>query len=528
VRGTIAHVLLLATLASSAAAAERAAMQGAGFAKAEEALLAASADGSATGVKALADFYAAHQLWPEALAALARLEMQDAAAEALAAEAHYRLGRFGRVAALTSEAAPVRAFRAMALARRGSFTQAATTFMHAAPPKGFEVDYFLCLAEALIETGDVRGAGEALDRASDFVSANAEQSRRRFLRAKILRANGDESGARSEVRRAAASTPDDWSMRAKLALADNSKDLESLSLAWRSAAFDRNLLMRMAEEGVRSGDLQRALGAYAQVTARFPDSDAALEAQLRAGKVMELLFESADLTPADAARLFFEHVAFAPPGREGDALIRKVSERLKALGLYADAAALLDHQVFQRLRGADRARVAADLAELQIAAGAPEAALAAIRTTRIAGLEAEANARRRRLEATALGAIGRREAALALLEGSKDPADVRLRAAIAWDGGFWPQAAADYSLAFAAAPASLSREDREAAVRAATAFLLAGDRAGYRAFVADAAPRLEGTREEAMIRSLGDLDRDAFLDRFMETYRALYGAAAGR
>lgn len=527
----LALALSLAAFAASAAPADLAALRReateSGFGVAEETRLAASAGGDVAALKALAGFYAAHQLWPEALAALARIKTPDDDSMALAAEAQYRLGRYGRVAAMASAGDLVRSYRAMALTRRGAFAEAAAAFRDTAAPAGLEADYQLCLAESLAATGDGEGAETALKRAGVFATGAAEQSRRRFLQAMALRRKGEAERADAELRRAAAGPDDDWSMRARLALADG-ESLAALSFAWRSAAFDRDLLARMAAQAVKAGDPARALVYYAELTARFPDSDAALDAESRASAVLASLFDDPDLSAADAARVFFDHVSFAPPGREGDALIRRAADRLKTLGLYADAAALLDHQVFKRLRGADRSRVAADLAELQLAAKAPAAALAAIRATRIAGLDAPTNARRRRLEATALGALGKREAALSLLDGATDGPDIRLRASIAWDASLWPQSAADYAAAFAAAPPALTREDREAAVRAATAFLLAGDRDGYRAFVAAAAPRLEGAREESVIRSLGDVDRDAFLGRFMDNYRALYGAASGR
>jgi hypothetical protein len=62
-------------------------------------------------------------------------------------------------------------------------------------------------------------------------------------------------------------------------------------------------------------------------------------------------------------------------------------------------------------------------------------------------------------------------------------------------------------------------------VRAATAFLLAGDRAGYRAFAKEAALRLEGTPEAGLIGALGDVDQDEFIARFMRSYRSVYGSS---
>ena len=517
-------------LAFEASAADRSALlagsMGAGFDEAEEARLAASAAGDAAASKALAEFYAAHRLWPEALAAIARVKPPDAEMESLAAEAQYRLGRYRKLAALAPTGETARAFRAMALVRLGAHSEALAAFAKSTPPEGFAAEYLLCKAEALIASADAPAAAATLARAAEAHNWREQQSRFGFLGAALLSLKGEVARARSEYRRAGAAPPDDWSMRARLAAEEDEKALGMLSLAWKSEAFDRELLMRQASLSAKAGDFEEALRAYAAVTTRFPESDAALKAQAEAGDALAALFENASLPAQDAARIFFDHVAFAPPGREGDALIRSAAARLKALGLYAEAAALIDHQVFKRLRGADRSRIAAELADLHLAARKPEAAIAALRATRIAGLDAETNARRRRLEATALARIGKEDAALTLLAGAAQPEDRRLRASIAWEAGDWPQSAADYAAAFSAAPAALSRTDRETAVRAATAYLLAGDRDGYRAFVGSAAPRLQGAREEALIKSLGDIDRDAFVERFMDYYRALYSGPA--
>lgn len=511
---------VIALAQASAFGADRAAIAArtaaAGFDAAEEAQLRAASAGDADAVVALAEFYAAHGLWPETIAAIERLKSPDADAEALLVEARYRFGRYREVIAASAGKHALSAFRAMALTRTGAYAEAAAAFAKAEPPTGLEADFHLAAAEARLFAGDAARALKSLDAAAAAARAKPEAARFQFLRGQIHHAAGDEARARAQFERAAKQTADDWSMRARIALAGDAETLQRLALMWRGEAFDRDLAMREGALALAEADFEKAFSAYARVAARFPDSDAALGAQAAIGARLGDLF-NADLPVEDVARLFFAHVSFAPPGREGDALIRRAADHLKTLGLYADAASLLDHQVFKRLRGAERSRVAADLADLQLAAKAPDAALRTLRSTRIAGLDAETNARRRLLEATALARLGKNEAAASLLEKAATPADTAMRASIHWDGERWGAAAADYAAVFAAAPAN-----REAAVRAATAFLLAGDRAGYRDFTNGAAARLAGTREGEVIKSMGDVDRDAFLSTFMDKYRALY------
>lgn len=492
----------------------------ASFDAAEEPYLHAASTGDQKAVMALAKFYAAHHLWPEALAALRRANSPDAAAQGLRVEANFRLGRYSAAAAAAEAKHALAAFRAMSLTRIGAYAEAVSMFDRSAPPPGYEADFLLSAAEAHAQVGDTSRAMKALNAAVKAGIPTSEAVRFQFLRAQIYAVAGDAARAHAEFERAAKQDADEWSMRAKAALAKDGDELARLALMWRSDAFDRDLAMREGSIALAGKDFERAFGAYARVAARFPQSDAALAAQAEIGAALDDVL-AAGLSPGEAARLFFAYVSFAPPGRAGDTLIRQATDQLKALGLFAEAASLLDHQVFKRLRGAERSRVAADLAELQLEAKSPDAALRTLRATRIAGLDEKTYARRRNLEATALARLGKIDAAIERLEPAAAPAEIAIRASINWESERWRDAAKDYAALYDAAPAN-----RDAAIRAATAFLLAGDRAGYRDFANATASRLDGTREGEVIELMGGVDRDAFLGAFMDKYRALYSTKA--
>lgn len=511
--------------ASAAAGFDRAALMAEaaseGFDAAEEKYLAAASHGDAAALIALARFYMAHELWVEARAALKRIgDERDETVLDLEAECDYRSGRY---ASAPNAGNPL---AAMALTRLGAYEEARAAFDRARPVDGsmnLRSDYFLGRAEASIETGQIDDAEAALAAAGDSGPA----SRRRFLQAKIHAARGDAFRAASALRSAAAGDADDWSMRARLVIAEKARDInaiEALSLEWRGGAFERDMQMALGRLRLEGADYDRGFRALKIVVDRFALSDAAVAAQEAIANVLPtLLADDSGLDPKDAARLFFENVEFAPPGREGDRLIHEASRKLEALGLYAQSAQLLDHQVFKRLRGAERSIVAADLAELHLLAGNPAEALRVLRSTRIAGLGDESVRRRRRLEAKALAADGQAERAISLLSETPTAGDLLLRADINWTARAFGPAAADYASYVAAVPTLTSQQDRTAAVRAATAFLLAGDRAGYRAFAREASLRLEGTAEAGLIRTLGDADREQFLANFMSAYRSVYG-----
>lgn len=495
-----------------------------GFDAAEEMRLKSASSNEPDAIRALADFYAAHHLWPEALAALARSPAPDDAGALLAAEAEVRLARYRR-AALRSEGKPaLAAFRAIALTRLGAYAEASALFEKSEAPTGLAAEFTLAAAEARLSSGDIDGARNALAEAARLDLAGDDAQRLQFLRARVD-GNADKARARAAMQKLAAGAPAEWTMRARLAVTDEADAIAALGAQWKSGAFDREALAAEGAARLADADLQPAFAALAMLTRRFPESDAALDAQSRIGAALSRVFEpAARLTAEEAARTFFRYVTFAPPGRDGDALIRKAADRLARLGLHGEAAALIDHQVFKRLRGAERSRIAADLAELHLAAKAPDAALRALRATRIAGLDPATNARRLRLEAQALAALGKRAAALTLLDKASSAEDVALRASIAWDDARWTEAAKDYAAMLDGLAGPLSKSERQSALRAATAFLLAGDRPGYRSFAAAIAPQLDGTPEQDLMTSLGAIDRNEFLSRFMTDYRALYAA----
>lgn len=498
-----------------------------GFEAAEQKRLAAAASEDADAVLGLARFYIAHEFWIEALAALRRLgNAPSDGARLLIAECQYRMGRdAAALAALPQGPAPL---RAMALARIGAYGEAAAEFQKAdiaATPQALRADFQFLKAEALAATGDAASAAAAVNAAPASIDNPDLDTRREFVIAMIRAARGDAARAATSNRRAAAGVGE-WAARARLAIAVEARDVEAIEksgLEWSGGAFERERGLALGELRLAGGDFDRGFAALRKIVDRSPGSDAATRAQTRIAETLPTLFAAeSKLHPKDAARLFFEHVEFAPPGAEGDTLIRRASDDLAALGLERQAAQLLEHQVFKRLRGAERARVAADLAETYLAAGEPREALRVIRSTRLAGLDDDVAMRRNRIEARALAAAGEAASAVRLLESADARDDLLLRAEINWSQRAWGEAARDYAAYVAGLASFEAARDRDAAVRGATAFLLAGDRTGYRAYAAEAAKRLEGRSEARLIESLGDVDSDRFMRGVMESYRALY------
>src|SRR5690606_4824977 len=108
------------------------------------------------------------------------------------------------------------------------------------------------------------------------------------------------------------------------------------------------------------------------------------------------------LPPVKALGLFYDFRDLTPVGSRGDEMVRLLADRLVQVDLLDQAADLLKHQVENRLRGAGRAQVAADLAVVYLVARKPQAALQVLRRTDQAELPRLLDRQRRFVEARAL------------------------------------------------------------------------------------------------------------------------------
>jgi hypothetical protein len=165
-----------------------------------------------------------------------------------------------------------------------------------------------------------------------------------------------------------------------------------------------------------------------------------------------------------ALAIYYDYRHLTPPGVEGDTMIRNLAQRLIEVDLLAQAAELLRYQVDNRLEGASRAQVAADLAVVHIANRDPNSALRALYDTRLAGLPPGLQRQRRVLEASALIQANRQDLALDLLSNlsGRDIELLRIEALYSAD----------------LANSELSPLGRSNVVKAAVGYVLANDQIG--------------------------------------------------
>jgi hypothetical protein len=458
----------------------------------------------------LARYLLANELASEALGEIRLIQSDDErlesdkALQVMKGAAQYMMGRHSdarltlSMASLSSD--PHAAlWRGMASAKLGEFGDARRDLLTSESvlrryPLAWQTRARLARAETGIAQGDIASAHDALDQLAPVLGPR-EMAEAELLRAQLLGAQGKGNEAAAKLRELEQSDFPPVAAEAtysrvetelgtkKLPSADAIETLEKLRYRWRGDDLELKTLRKLgalyfAEERWREG-----LDVLRVAAVNFPGAELAREAQSDMRSAFSNLFLSGKteaMPPVQALALFYDFIELTPIGRDGDEMIRRLTERLVMIDLLAPAAQLLDHQVYKRLDGVAKSVVATQLATIYLLDNKPKEALKTINDTRLTRLPDDINRRRRLLEARALAGMKQFEGALALLADDTSQEARRLRADIYWESGNYAVAGARSEEMIgdrANAGGPLSAEDRAQVMRAAVAYSLAGDNA---------------------------------------------------
>lgn len=222
------------------------------------------------------------------------------------------------------------------------------------------------------------------------------------------------------------------------------RQLERLRFAWRGEDFEYRLLKRLGELLIANGQYGDGLRMLRSIVGNFgenPDVPTVMAMMSDAFNKLYLDGGADKLSPIAAIGLYDEFQELTPSGAKGDEMIRKLADRLAAVDLLDRSAELLRHQVQFRLSGADKARVGARLAFLELADRKPGQALESLDMSEIQDPPAELHNQRRYLRVRALDDLGRNAEALALIINDQSDEARQLRAEIYWGMKKWGDAA---------------------------------------------------------------------------------------
>ncbi|MBK1670059.1 hypothetical protein CKO28_18655 [Rhodovibrio sodomensis] len=342
----------------------------------------------------------------------------------------------------------------------GAHEAAAAAFHQAEPmldgyPPSVRKQLRLWAAHARIEVGDLAGAEVDLDTVRALDPTRGEQAQIAFLEGRRQLVAGEPDAAEAHWRKAAESSHSPSRTRARFVMTERKlaagqidaaaaiAELERLRYAWRGDEFEAVLLHRLADLYVDQARYGRALSALKQVASHLPDSPLAERATARMRRLFTRLFldGEADRMPALKALALYESFReLTPAGERGDEMIGRLADRLVAVDLLGRAASLLDAQVRRRLSGLEKADVGTRLAAIHLLNRAPEAALEALKISKVAEIPAALGASRRLLRARALAGAGQPDAALGLLAGLDSTPALELAADIHSEQGDWRKA----------------------------------------------------------------------------------------
>lgn len=323
-------------------------------------------------------------------------------------------------------------------------------------PDSLRVHFAFLGAEIALASSDPVAGEFWLEVIGDAELTPSEKDRRRVFQAEIAARNGEIDTAISLYDRTISGN--DRRSRAIATLAkvelllseeditpaEAVNELNGLRYVWRGDGLEFKILRRLGELEVASGRYRDGLRTLKRAAANFPEHPATPRMTDDMRAVFERLYfdgEADEMEPVSAIALFDEFRELAPAGTMGDAMIRRLADRLVTVDLLDKASELLTHQVEFRLEGAEKARVGARLAMIQILNRKPELALEALDISKTGDMLPGTRRDRALARSRALKLVGDYNQALAALASvNGDEADL-LRAEIHWKAQDWVNAA---------------------------------------------------------------------------------------
>jgi tetratricopeptide (TPR) repeat protein len=387
------------------------------------------------------------------------------------------------------------------------------------------------LTESALSIGDVRQAESYLEVLEAEGLNSSQTDEVKYLRGRTKEISGDRDGAvvvYEEVEQG-----DHRPSRAKAALAKAEllhksekisdkeliESLERLRFAWRGDDFEFNLLRRLGDMYVKTGNYRDGLRTLRQAATYFRTHPKAEEVTQQMIQIFEELYlqsKADSLPPVTAIALYDEFRELTPAGEKGDEMIRKLADRLAAVDLLREAAELLENQVQFRLSGLKKAQVGTRLALVYLASSNPERAIRALKKSSQSDMPEEQVVIRRHLEARALIDMGKEDEAIALLEKDESEDADLLRSEIYWAASDWRNAGLVLKRLALAKGARSNKPLDEAQARIilnlAVAYTLGANERGVASVRADYGTAMESTTLRDAFRLIAARENAGMLD----------------
>jgi hypothetical protein len=216
--------------------------------------------------------------------------------------------------------------------------------------------------------------------------------------------------------------------------------LERLRLSWHGDNLEIQVLTLLSDIYTEQKDYLNAMRIWHSTIQAFPNTGIAIKMNRQMQDTFARVFSEGtfdQLPPLEALALYYEYSSYAPAGQAGDALVERLADRLVAVDLLSQAAALLEHQMKFKFEKERRSRLGARLASVYLLDRQPQKALAALEDSLYGDNPASLIQFRNRLTAESMIATGRLDRALEMIESDSSEEADRLRQRIYWKKRDW-------------------------------------------------------------------------------------------
>lgn len=366
----------------------------------------------------------------------------------------------------------IKFWKSYVLADLGDWQQAAKVL-----PKDYGVLYgypehirnklALVLAEVNLREGRVNDADLLLAMVEEHPELldNSMSAALDYLRGESYRQKGNVEKALSLWEGLENNKDDLYRTKAKLALTVLLKDLnkinakqaidrlEHLRYAWRGDQLEAQINYWLGKYYFDIKDYAKGLNIMREAASIAGDTKLGRRVASDMRDEFSELFLSDELdkiSAIDAAAIYEGFTELTPAGDQGDKLVQRLAEKLADADLLERAEKLLRQQVAHRLSGEDKIRVALRLASIELLDKQPDNALSSLKQAEDELKNVPQNemskARTQELmllKARAYAEKGNAQRGLAILDSLSPDDDVyKLTADIAWQQGYWDDAAA--------------------------------------------------------------------------------------
>lgn len=360
-------------------------------------------------------------------------------------------------------------------------------------PPAIQTEFKLAAAQAMVEVNDFGVANSVLAEIEPSEVTRTQAARYDILRGRVADASGRSQEAltvfdlvtRSDDRpRAAEAEYRALRIRyrdGELSVDEATDQLAGLATSWRGDEIELKTLRFLSQLYAERGQYREAFEAMKSAVQAEPDADTTRLLQEEMNGLFNALFldgKAEEMPAVKALALFYDFREMTPIGRQGDEMVRLLAKRLVEVDLLDQATELLRHQVDNRLKGAARAQIAADLAAIYLMDRKAEEALRVLNRTRQASLPSTLERQRNIVEARALTESGRPDLALELVRNMRGTDVDRLRADTFWAAESWRDAGEQLEAMHGSRWSDnipLDDLERRDILRAAIAYSLAGD-----------------------------------------------------